>query len=114
MDAIDTLLDDNWKEYPDQFKPHARAFFKRFDTPTECACNTGKGGIQVCIYVYKHNFNGNTEMNWELEVAGELKDSTWVKLHQWALDHKDIKETLAIIPRLLATWEFIANFNEGH
>ena len=97
MDAIDTLLDDNWKEYPDQFKPHARAFFKRFDTPTECACNTGKGGI-----------------HWELEVAGELKDSTWVKLHQWALDHKDIKETLAIIPRLLATWEFIANFNEGH
>ena len=45
---------------------------------------------------------------WARQLAGGLHDGTWIKLHQWALP-EDITEGLKLIPRMLDTWEFIAN-----
>jgi len=97
---IKTLVDNGWKEYPDSFRRYARCFFKRFDTPTVCAGNQDKPGIQVCIAVSGRGY--------EVDICGGLDDDTWVKIHQWSMP-QDIHDGLAIIPRLIATWEFIAN-----
>lgn len=104
MNTIETLLAQGWREYPDQFLKHARCFYKRFDTPTRCSCNRNKAGIVVSFEVYEHV---NVE-SIEAETCGELPDGTWVKIQQYALP-KDINACLAIIPRMLATWEAIAN-----
>jgi len=105
METIyDTLLADNWREYPDQFRKYARCFFKRFDTPTLCHCNDDKDGIQVCIAVSEHKGKHSIE----IDVAGELQDETWVKIHQWAMP-SDLPSCLAAIPRMLKAWETIAN-----
>ena len=98
------LIADNWRECPDQFRKYARCLFKRFDTPTRCHCNDDKEGIQVCIAVSERD--GNFSM--EIDVSGELADSTWVKIHQWAMP-SDLGYCLAAIPRMLKAWETIAN-----
>lgn len=94
---------EGWREYPDQFRKYARCFFKRFDTPTRCRCNDGKAGMRVCVAVSHH------EKCWsyEIDLCGELPDGTWIKLHNYGMP-SDIEAGLAAIPRLLATWEFIA------
>ncbi len=45
---------------------------------------------------------------YEIELHGELPDGTWIKLHNHGMPD-DLDAGLATIPRLLATWEFIAN-----
>jgi len=96
-----TVLEDlGWKEYPQRFRMAKGCFYKRFDTPTRCRGNDDKAGIQVCIAVY--------ERGYQIDLQGELPDGTWIKLEQWCMP-KDILEGLKLIPRLLETWEFIAN-----
>lgn len=103
--AIDHLIDQGWREYPDQFRTHARCFYKRHETPTRCACKDGKPGLQVGVFV-SHLLDRES---YEMEVAGELSDGTWLKIYQWSMPD-DIRDGLSRIPRMLSSWEHAANF----
>lgn len=105
MTYCDQLLAAGWREYPDQFRKYARCFYKRFDTPTRCHCNDDKFGMQICFAVSEH---AGVE-SIEADLCGELADETWVKISPYSLP-KDLAGCLATIPRLLATWEFMANY----
>ena len=102
-EIIEKLEADGWVECPSRLLKNARDFYRRFDTPTQCYCNNDKPGMQVCCSVSEYQGN----VTYELELNGELHDGTWIKLHQWILPN-DIEKGLALIPRMLATWEFIA------
>ena len=93
-----TLIEQGWKEYPNQFKKYARCFYKRFDTPTNCHCNHDKTGIQVELSVVE------SAGSCELELGGELADGTWMRLLNHGLP-ADIDAVLALIPRMLMVWE---------
>ncbi len=108
-DTITKLQDAGWREYPDQFNKHARMFCNRFDTPTRCACNDDKAGMQVEIHVYPPEFGLGEGL--EVGMCGELPDGHWIKLKHWSI-RGGIEEALALIPRMLATWEFMANYKE--
>lgn len=101
---VSKLVDYGWIEYPDAFRKYARCFYKRFDTQTRCRCNYNKAGMQVCCAVSE--LQGRIDC--ELELCGELSDGTWAGLRQWAMPN-DLDQVLAAIPRMLATWEHIAN-----
>lgn len=94
------LVADGWREYPNQFRKHARCFYKRFDTPTRCHGNDDKSGMQIQISVSEHE--GRASM--ELELCAGLKDETWLTIHNYALP-KTVKDVTALIPRMLAVWE---------
>jgi len=51
-----------------------------------------------------YEYEGRT--SYELDLHGELPDGTWIKFLNHGMP-EDLKEGLAAIPRLLATWEFI-------
>ena len=95
-----TLIEQGWKECPNQFKKYARCFYKHFETPTSCALNQGKAGIQIEVSVSE--WQGAE--SFELELGGELADGTWMRLHNHGLP-KDIDAVLALIPRMLMVWE---------
>jgi len=95
-----TLLEQGWKEYPNQFKKYSRSFYKYFETPTSCHCNNDKTGIQIEISVSE--WQGAESC--ELELGGELADGTWMNFHNHGLP-KDIDAVLALIPRMLSVWE---------
>lgn len=99
-ELIQHLTDNGWVEYPNQFGEQ-RTFYKRFDTPTRCAVNETKD-MNVCVSVGR---------SYELEILGELSDGTWIKHYQWSMPD-DYMKGLAMIPRLLATWEFAANWKK--
>jgi hypothetical protein len=105
MNTIQHLQNQGWKEYPNRFKPHARCFYKRYNTPTRCSCNDDKEGMQVCVNYYKHDDNES----FEIELCGEANDGTWLELKNYSLS-SDIEKAIAVIPRLLATWETFANY----
>jgi len=100
MSNCQQLLDDGWREYPNQFKQWERCFYKQFDTPTRCHGNDDKEGVQIGISISE--YRGVTSM--ELELCAGLKDDTWLKLHNYALP-ATVPEVTALIPRLLAIWE---------
>jgi hypothetical protein len=93
-----TLLEQGWKECPNQFKKYARCFYKYFETPTSCHCNNDKTGIQVEVSVVE------SAGSFELELGGELSDGTWMRLHNHGLP-RDIYAVLSLIPRMLMVWE---------
>jgi hypothetical protein len=97
------LLSLGWREYPDQFRPQSRFFAKRYPTPTRCHCNDDKAGAQIELHVSE--WRGGESM--ELQITAGLADGTWVKLQNYGLP-KDVHSVIALIPRLLATWEAIA------
>ena len=96
---LQQLEDQAWREYPNQFSPASRCFYRRFDTPTRCACNDDKPGIQLCIAVSDRNF--------EIDLVGELPDGTWIKFQQWSMPH-GYHVVKRLVPRLLALWEAAA------
>ncbi len=100
LDPCSVLHSLGWREGRDQFRNYARMFYKRHDTPTRCAGNDDKAGVQVCLYV--SDLQGRT--NIEMEVCGGLADGTWLKLHNYALP-QDVHGVLALIPRIIAVWE---------
>lgn len=106
-DIYEKLNALGWIEYPDQFKPHARAFFKRFPDTAVCQDNDDKDGNQVCIYVYAPLYRETH--SFEIEIYGGLKDGTSIKIQNYSLPNT-IEGVLDQIPKLLKTWEFIANF----
>jgi hypothetical protein len=94
-----------WTECPNALQPEARCFFKRYATPTLCRLNDDKPGMQVCIAI--HEWPDSWGFN--IELQSELPDGTWMKLHHHGFP-QDIAAGLASIPRLLSTWEHVANF----
>ena len=98
---VSQLNEDGWKEWTNRLDKPALSFFKRFETKTRCHLNSDKWGMQVQILVYP------ASGCYEIKLAGELRDGTWVELHKWSLPEK-IKEGIALIPRLLNAWECMA------
>jgi len=59
--------------------------------------------IQICV----SSFQGKE--NHEAFLHGELRDETWIELHQHTL--KDIQTTVEkVVPRMLAVWESAATY----
>lgn len=97
----DELLASGWREYPNEFNPHERSFFKTVETITRFRANADKRGISIRLAVSNYN-NVNTD---ELDLRrGELADGTWIMLLNYGLP-KTVIEVTALIPRLLAVWE---------
>ena len=104
-----TYLEANgWVKSQSTFGKAGPRFYKRFMTPTRCFCNYDKEGMQVCVGLS----NYPECCTYEIELNGELPDGTWVNLHNHGMPD-DIETGLATIPRLLATWEFIATHHES-
>lgn len=106
QDTCAALESLGWREGRDQFKPYARMFYKRYDTPTRCSGNDDKAGMQVCLYVSE--WEDTKKVNIEIELHGGLSDGTWVHLKNYCLS-ADIDKVLILIPRMLTTWEVVAN-----
>lgn len=104
--CVTELISLGWREYPNQFKDYARCFYKQFDTPTRCHGNDDKPGVQIQISV-SDGYAGSVSM--EMELRAGLKDETWVKIQNYSLP-KTIDDVIALIPRMLATWEAAANY----
>jgi len=102
MNPYEHLIQEGWYESPNALKPYSRNFYKRHKTPTRCACNNDKAGIQVSIAVYEHE----GKYTFEINLAGELTDETWVELKNYS-HTGTLEETIKQIPRLLKTWEAI-------
>ena len=103
-EAVERLLTDGWREYPDHLTHRsARCFYKRFDTPTPSQRNRERLGVQICLPVYEHE--GRASFN--LDLTAELPDGSWIRFHNYSLP-SDLEACLKLIPRLLATWEFMA------
>jgi hypothetical protein len=103
-----TYLEANgWVKSQSTYGRTGPRFYKRFSTPTRCACNHEKEGMQVCVALSSYPECSG----YEIELHGELPDGTWIKLHNHGMPD-GIEAGLATIPRLLATWEFIANHNQ--
>jgi len=105
MNTIQHLKNEGWIEYPNRFKPHARCFYKRFDTATRCNCNDNKAGIQVAINLSQ--WEGRE--SFEIELCGEAKDESWIQVLNYGYI-VGIEEGLKTIPRLVAMWEVFANY----
>lgn len=105
-EIYEKLIAWGWREYPDKFKPHARAFFKRFPDTAVCQHNDDKAGNQVGIYVYAALHRETA--SFEIEIYGGLKDGTTIKIQNYSLPDS-VEAVLDHIPKLLKTWEFIAN-----
>jgi hypothetical protein len=103
--TIEDLLEDGWNEYKNLSGAN-RSFYKEFNTKTKCNCNSDKDGIQIELlyYVFPEH------KSWQVKIIAELNDGVWVELMPYGLT---LDEALAQIPRLIATWEFIANWSES-
>lgn len=99
-----TLLENSgWQEFNDATRPDARFFYRRFATPTRCRLNADKHGMQVQVGVWRQG----EHWSHEIEICGELPDGTWVKIKNYPMP-RNLHDGIAQIPRLLATWEFMA------
>jgi len=109
----DRLVADGWREYRDQFKKYSRNFYKRFETPTVCACNSEKFGMRVEIHVFDPIPEAAIQReSLEMSLSGELPDGIWIKIGHWAIQG-GVDEALMLIPRMLAVWEFAALWKEA-
>lgn len=108
-EIINLLEITGWKSYPDQFRKEATCMYKRFDTPTRCKCNDDKAGLQVCLSVSEFEHMSGKSASIELDICGELRDGSWVKLLNYGFG-SDINKALAAIPSMLAAWETLNNF----
>jgi hypothetical protein len=101
------LQENGWTQYKDHLAldKSARFFAKRFNTPTRCACNDDKDGMQVCIRVTNRAMADSFEMT----IRGELPDGTWIEFLNYSMP-ENIEEVIAKIPRLLAAWEIMADY----
>lgn len=106
----DKLLASGWKEYEDTLHKEARAFYKRFDTPSRCRCNSDKPGMQIVVRIYDVWGLGGIKIDDVItELYGELPDGSWVKIENYALPEK-VNIERDIVPRLLAAWEAVAGY----
>jgi hypothetical protein len=61
--------------------------------------------MQVCVNYYKHEDNES----FQIDLSGQSDDGTWLELKNYSLS-SDIEKAIAVIPRLLATWETFSNY----
>lgn len=94
-----------WQKDKDQFREDADMFWRRVPTPTPSRQNREKEGVVVAVYI--SDFFG--VQNAEMELVGELPDGSWIKLMNYLLP-KTAEGILAVIPRMLATWECAVNY----
>lgn len=92
-----------WHKDKDQFRPYADMFWKRMPTPTPSRQDCEKEGSVIAVYISELYGSQSAEM----ELTGELPDGTWINLHNYSLP-KTAEGILAVIPRMLATWECVA------
>ena len=103
-----TYLEANgWFKSQSTYGKAGPRFYKRFSTPTRCFCNYDQEGMQVCVAL----LNYPECRRYEIELNAELPDGTWVNLQNHGMPD-DIEAGLASLPRLLATWEFIATHHQ--
>ena len=105
MNIYEQLVKDGWMECPNRFRSYSRCFYKKFETPTRRHGNDDKPGIQIEIAVSE--YKGHVSM--EMELCAGVEDETWFKIQNYALP-KTLEEVYALIPRMLAAWELVANF----
>ena len=100
--ALETdLIEAGWHPYDTVFE--RKAFEKLFRTPTQCHLNR-KGGMHA--HITRYEFEG--AVDYEVEVCGELPDSSWIRLHQYALGSYEYSYILQLIERMLLGWEAVA------
>lgn len=102
-DVCRQLRESGWRVYPNQFKVYAKCFYKDFETPTRCACNDGKPGIQIEIAV-SDRLSGSSDASIEMTLNGQLKDGTWVSFQNYSLP-SNYNDVINLIPRMLRIWE---------
>ena len=78
--------------------------YRHFETPTRCACNMDKAGIQVECAVWE--FPDGRGARPQIDLMAETPDGKWPHISMSCDDLEDVRKQ---IPRLLATWEFIAH-----
>jgi hypothetical protein len=100
--AAERLRESGWREYPNQFKRHARCFYKWFPSVFRCQHNEDKPGIQVELAVSVWD----ERTAYELEIVGGLPDGTSISLHNYGLP-KDIGEVVALVQRLVRLWDLV-------
>lgn len=105
--AIEQLERDGWEHFKRyDYGENCTAFYKRFDTSTTCNHNDGKKGKQVELYLW--DFKQLEAPTIDIEIVGEIKDGSWIKIQQWSFNSVD--KALSVITRMIATWEFAANW----
>lgn len=82
-------------------------FCKRFDTPTRDLGNDDKEGQQVCIWVWEPMQDWAPSV--EMGLHGRFADDTAIFIHNYGL-RMPINEIVKLVPRLLATWEAMVNY----
>lgn len=93
-----------WRKDKDQFRQYADMFWKRHETPTPSRQNRERAGVVIAVYISELYGVQSAEM----ELVGELPDESWINLHNYCLP-KTAEGILAVIPRMLATWECAVN-----
>lgn len=107
--SSDWLAASGWTKFPvaDRGR-HEENWAKRFDTPTECNCNTGKR-MQVVAYIWPEHGKG-TGRGVELELSAELPCGKWVCFKSYSLREQELPEHAEIhCHMLLRAWEAAAN-----
>lgn len=99
-EVIEKLKADGWKEYIDHSKG-GRSFYKAYPSKYAYRPSENKKELQICCTVYEL-----MRIEFELEIVGELKDGTWIKLLNYGLPD-NIENVLNKIPRMIKTWEII-------
>lgn len=96
MNYAEQLQEDGWKSFNDPIR-QSDAFYKRF-AAVECKSNPGQKQVEI------YHWNGR----FDVVVAGQLPDDSWVNFSNHGLASVDA--ALKCIPRLLATWNFVATY----
>ncbi len=101
-DVIDYVLKRGWREMPDQFKPHARAFYAtRKDLADLPHCNSNKKPPAVCLWWYPPYEGVGMEPTFEVEVCGE-SEGVWLKFRAYGLCTLD--EVKKALKKVRAAW----------
>ena len=105
-EMVAALRTDGWRGFSQQPNDeYVLRGYKFFETPTLCALNKDKPGIQVECTVWE--FPDKCPARPVIELHAEAADGHWPRL---SIDCDDLDDVKRQIPRLLATWEFIANW----
>ena len=108
-EMVAVLKTDGWRGgSPMLHDEFVRRLYKFFETPTHCALNRDKPGIQVECAVWE--FPDGRGAKPSIEIISGAPDEHWKKIN---IGCNDLEDVARQIPRLLATWEFIANWREA-
>jgi len=107
-EVVEALRADGWRG--GGFTPnddYVRRLYRFYKTPTHCACNADKPGIQLECAVWE--FPDGCGAKIYIELVAETPDGKWPKIQIGCDSLEDMENQ---IPRLLAAWELIANWDD--